>query len=107
MTEAIGHNSTHADGVEHVDTGHLRSFVERIERLESEKSAIAEDIREIYSELKGNGFDPKIVRKVVALRRMDRDKRIEEERLVELYLDALGELADTPLGQSAIARTRR
>jgi uncharacterized protein (UPF0335 family) len=76
---------------EPVDGGHLRAFVERVERLEEEKRAIADDIKEVYAEAKGNGFDVKIMRKVVSLRRMDRDKRIEEETILDLYLSALGE----------------
>ena len=75
-----------------VDGGHLRAFIERIERLEEEKRTLAEDIKEVYAEAKGNGFDVKIMRKVISLRRMDRDKRIEEETILELYLSALGEL---------------
>ena len=81
-----------SDSVEHVDGGHLRAFIERIERLEEEKRTLAEDIKEVYAEAKGNGFDVKIMRKVISLRRMDRDKRIEEETILELYLSALGEL---------------
>jgi uncharacterized protein (UPF0335 family) len=80
-----GHNS----GV--VDAGHLRSFVERVEHLHSERQAISEDISEVYKECKATGFDAKIIKKVVALRRMDRDKRIEEETILDLYLSALGE----------------
>ena len=75
-----------------VDGGHLRAFIERIERLEEEKRTLADDIKEVYAEAKGNGFDVKIMRKVVSLRRMDRDKRIEEETILDLYLSALGEL---------------
>jgi uncharacterized protein (UPF0335 family) len=75
-----------------VDGGHLRAFIERIERLEEEKRATMEDIKEVYAEAKGNGFDVKIMRKVISLRRMDRDKRVEEETVLELYLQALGEL---------------
>ncbi len=75
-----------------VDTGHLKAFIERVERLEEEKRAIADDIKEVYAEAKGNGFDARIMRKVVSLRRMDRDKRIEEETILDLYLSALGEL---------------
>ena len=75
-----------------VDTGHLKAFIERIERLEEEKRAIADDIKEVYAEAKGNGFDARIMRKVISLRRMDRDKRIEEETILDLYLSALGEL---------------
>ena len=75
-----------------VDGGHLRAFIERIERLEEEKRTLADDIKEVYAEAKGNGFDVRIMRKVVSLRRMDRDKRIEEETILDLYLSALGEL---------------
>ncbi len=78
-------------GSDHVDGGHLRAFVERIERLEEEKKAIADDIKEVYAEAKGNGFDVKVMRKVISLRKMDRDKRIEEETILDLYLSALGD----------------
>jgi uncharacterized protein (UPF0335 family) len=80
-----------SDSVEHVDGGHLRAFIERIERLEEEKKAIADDIKEVYAEAKGNGFDVKVMRKVISLRKMDRDKRIEEETILDLYLAALGD----------------
>jgi uncharacterized protein (UPF0335 family) len=75
-----------------VDGGHLRAFIERIERLEEEKRTIADDIKEVYAEAKGNGFDAKIMRKIVSIRRMDREKRIEEETILDLYMQALGEL---------------
>ncbi|MDB5593404.1 MAG: hypothetical protein JWM36_365 [Hyphomicrobiales bacterium] len=75
-----------------VDAGHLRAFLERIERLEEEKRAIADDIKEVYAEAKGTGYDVKIMRKIVSIRRMDRDKRREEEEILELYLAALGEV---------------
>lgn len=68
----------------------LRSFVERIERLEAEKRAIDDDIKEIYSEAKGNGFEPKILRRVVALRKLSADERQEQDALLEIYRDALG-----------------
>lgn len=68
----------------------LRSFVERIERMEEEKSAIAEDIKEIYAEAKGNGFDTKILRKIVTIRKMDANERAEQIALLELYMSALG-----------------
>lgn len=67
----------------------LRSFVERIERLEEEKAAIAADIKEVYAELKGTGFDPKIVRMVIKLRKMDDQVRQEQEFLLDTYLHAL------------------
>jgi uncharacterized protein (UPF0335 family) len=75
---------------EEVNAGHLKAFIERIERLEEEKKAIADDIKDVYAEAKGNGFDVKIIRKIVSLRKQDRDKRIEEETILELYLAALG-----------------
>ena len=80
----IGHNNGE------VNSDHLRAFIERIERLEEEKRAIADDIKEVYAEAKGNGFDAKIMRKIVASRRQDREKRKEEEGLLEIYMSALG-----------------
>jgi uncharacterized protein (UPF0335 family) len=81
----------------------LQAVVERIEKLEEEKAVIAEDIKEVYSEAKGNGFDPKIIKKIIALRKQDAKKRAEEQALLAVYMDALGMLAGTPLGQSAVA----
>ena len=68
---------------------HLRSFIERIERLEEEKAALAADIREVYAEAKGTGFEPKVMRQVIRLRKMDRDERQEQEQLFDLYMLAL------------------
>ena len=68
----------------------LRSFIDRIERLEEEKAALAADIREVYAEAKGNGFDTKVMRQVLKLRKMDQDDRQEQEHLLDLYLRALG-----------------
>ena len=73
-----------------VDAGHLRAFIERVEKLEDEKRAISEDIKDVYTEAKGTGFDAKIIRKIVALRKKDRDQRREEEEILDLYLNALG-----------------
>lgn len=73
-----------------VDGGHLKAFIERIERLEEEKRTIGDDIKEVYGEAKGTGFDPKIMRKIVSLRRQDKSKRQEEEEILDLYLSALG-----------------
>lgn len=67
----------------------LRAFVERIERLEEEKAALSADIREVYSEAKGSGFDIKIIRKVVALRKLDQSERQEQEELLDVYRRAL------------------
>jgi uncharacterized protein (UPF0335 family) len=73
-----------------VDAGHLLAFIERIEKLEEEKRAIADDIKDVYAEAKGTGFDPKVMRKIVSLRRQDKSKRQEEEEILGLYLSALG-----------------
>jgi uncharacterized protein (UPF0335 family) len=68
----------------------LRSFIERIERLEEEKAALSADIREVYAEAKGTGFDPKIMRQIVRLRKMESADRQEEELLLDTYKAALG-----------------
>ena len=68
----------------------LRSFIERIERLEEERATIAVDIREVYAEAKANGFDPKIMRQVVKLRKMESGDRREQEAMLEIYKEALG-----------------
>lgn len=78
----IGHNSGFA-------AKQLFSIVERVERLEEEKKALADDIREVYSEAKTNGFDAAIIRKCIRLRAMDGDKRREMESMMELYMAAL------------------
>ncbi|SFG65436.1 Uncharacterized conserved protein, UPF0335 family [Methylobacterium gossipiicola] len=82
----------------------LKSFIERIERLEEEKAGLASDIKDVYAEAKGTGFDVKTIRKIVRLRKMDHAKRQEEEAVLELYMMALGMLGDTPLGRSAVER---
>lgn len=68
----------------------LRSFIERVERLEEEKKTIADDIRDVFGEAKANGFDVKILKKVIALRKQDSDQRAEEEAVLNMYLSALG-----------------
>ncbi len=68
----------------------LRSFIERIERLEEEKAALAADIREVYAEAKGTGFEPKTMRQIVRLRKLDSADRQEQETLLDLYKSALG-----------------
>ncbi len=80
------------EGAASIAHGQLRSIVERIERLEEEKAAIAADIKEVYAEAKGNGFDTKILRKVVRLRKVDTAERQEEEALMDVYMAALGML---------------
>lgn len=81
MAEA-GHNSVAAD--------QLRTIVERIERLEEDKKAVVEDIKQLYMEAKGNGYDSKALHKIVALRAMDEDKRKEAQAMLDLYAHALG-----------------
>ena len=73
-----------------LDGGHLKSFIERIERLEEEKKAIADDIKDVYAEAKGQGYDVKIMRKIISIRKQDAHKRREEEEILDLYLSALG-----------------
>ncbi len=68
----------------------LRSLIERIERLEEEKAALAEDIKEVYAEAKGNGFDIKVMRQIIRLRKMDSNDRSEMEAILETYMAALG-----------------
>ena len=70
--------------------GQLRSLVERIERLEEEKKTIAADIKEVYAEAKGNGFDTKVLRKVISLRKKEASEREEEQSMLDLYMQALG-----------------
>ena len=69
----------------------LRTFIERIERLEEDKANIANDTREVYAEAKGEGYDTKVMRKLIALRKKDPHQRREEDELLELYLAAIGE----------------
>ena len=69
---------------------HLRSYIDRIERLEEEKAGLASDIRDIYAEAKGNGFDARTMRRIVSLRKLDQTERNEQEALLDLYRRALG-----------------
>jgi uncharacterized protein (UPF0335 family) len=87
-----GHNSGDPDVLTATAQGRLKSFVERVERLEEEKAATMADLKEVYAEAKGEGFDSKIMRKVVRLRKQDKAKRQEEEALIDLYLSAIGGL---------------
>ena len=73
-----------------VAAGQLRAFIERIERLEEEKKTIADDIKEVYAEMKGTGFDTKAVRSIIRLRKQDQAERQEAEAILDLYKAALG-----------------
>ena len=79
-----------AFNTESVAADQLKSFIERIERLEEEKAALAGDIKEVFLEAKGNGFDTKAMRKILSLRKKDHAERQEEEAILELYMQALG-----------------
>lgn len=87
-----------------MESAQLRSFVERIENLQAEKQALADDIKDVYAEAKGSGYDPKVLREVIRIRKQDRSKRAEFEAVLELYREALGDLNGTPLGQAAMQR---
>lgn len=73
-----------------IAVGQLRAFIERIERLEEEKKTVADDIKDVYGELKGSGFDSKTVRAIIRLRKKEDHERQEEEAMLQLYMDALG-----------------
>lgn len=80
----------------------LKSFIERIERLEEEKKTIADDIKDVFAEAKGTGFDVKALRAILRMRKQDADQRAEHEAIVDLYMQALGMIPfeRTPLGQT-------
>jgi uncharacterized protein (UPF0335 family) len=82
----------HSDVLNATAQAQLKSIVERIERLEQEKAEVAEQIKEVFAEAKGNGYDVKTLRKVVRIRKQDRAKRQEEEAILDLYLSAIGEI---------------
>ena len=72
--------------------GRLRTVIERLERLEEDKAAVMADMKEVFAEAKGEGYDVKILRKVVRIRKQDKAKRQEEEAILDLYLSAIGEI---------------
>lgn len=92
MTATVGHNSKRRVGGLAADQ--LRSIVERIERLEEEKASIAADIRDVFAEAKGNGFDVKALRTILKLRKLDAAERDEQEHMVDTYRRALGMLPE-------------
>ena len=91
----------------HNQDDRLRLLIERVERLEEEKKGIADDIRDVYAEAKAVGYDVKIVKQLVRLRKMKPDDRAEMEALLDTYKAALGMLYDLPLGQAAIEREKK
>lgn len=102
--KATGSSSDQVSAAEGVAADELRQFIERIERLEEEKAGVAGDIKEVYAEAKGRGFDTKTMRRIISIRKKDHSERLEEEAILELYLQALGMLADTRLGRAAVSR---
>lgn len=87
MTEQINAFTPEETGI---PASELRSFIERIERLNSEKAAIGDDIKDVFAELKSRGYDAKAVRAVLKLRKLDPDERAESEAILDLYLSTLG-----------------
>lgn len=90
-----GHNSGDAHGIAR---DHLRAFVERIERLDEEAKALNDDRKDVYGEAKGMGFDTKILKRLIAIRRQDKDERLEQEAILDTYMQALG-MIDLPPGE--------
>lgn len=88
--EAFGRKETGEETVHGIARNQLRAFIERIERLEEEKKTLVDDIKDVYGEAKGMGFDTKILRKVISLRKQDQDERMEQEAILDTYLQALG-----------------
>ncbi len=88
--DLYGHNS--GDVLNSTAQGQLKSIIDRVERLEVEKAEVAEQVKEVMQEAKSNGFDTKIIRKVIRIRKLDRAKRQEEDALMDLYLHAIGEI---------------
>jgi uncharacterized protein (UPF0335 family) len=90
MADDVASSISSDDVITGAAQARLRTIIERIERLEEDKAAIMADMKEVYDEAKGEGYDVKILRKVVRLRKQDKVKRDEEEALLELYLSAIG-----------------
>jgi len=86
----IGHNSGEGMGGGHVAADELRLLIERAERLEEEKKGIQDDIKDVMSEAKSRGYDPKAMRKIIAIRKKKREEYQEEEAVLETYMQALG-----------------
>ncbi len=104
MTARLNQTESHLSEAPKPDSTaeRLKSFVERIERLNEDRKGVSDDIKDVFAECKGHGFDLQIIRQVLRLRKMDANDRQEQEALLETYLSALGM---TPLEQAAAART--
>lgn len=86
-----------SDGSNGIAGDQIRAIIERVKRLEEEKRTIAEDVKEVYAEAKGNGLDAKVIRKIVSLRRKQLEARREEAAVMSLYLEAIGMQGELPL----------
>jgi hypothetical protein len=89
-----------------MNNNQLVSIIDRIEKLEDDRALLAVDIKDVLAEAKSNGFDVKIIRKVLAIRKKDAEERDIEQTMIDSYMAALGMLSDTPLGQAAISRAK-
>lgn len=78
------------DEAQSVAADQLKTLIERIEKLEEEKKELSDDIKDVYGEAKATGFDVKVLRKIISIRKQDRDERMEQEAIMDLYLQALG-----------------
>jgi uncharacterized protein (UPF0335 family) len=97
-----GHNSKSPEiTIGNVAGGQLRSFVERVERLNKEKKSIADDIKEVFGEAKAMGYDTKTIRKVINIRKQDQNERMEQEAVLDTYLAVLGMLPNDDFGGDA------
>ncbi|WP_312687258.1 DUF2312 domain-containing protein [Brevundimonas nasdae] len=92
MTDTHLQNDPNPDVLNATAQGRLRTIVERLEHLEEEKQAVMTDMKEVFAEAKGEGYDVKILRKVIRIRKQDKAKRQEEDAILDLYMSALGEL---------------
>ena len=92
MSVAAVNDASNVVSITNAAKEHLRAFIERIEKLEEEKKAIADDIKDVFAEAKGNGYDVKALRAVLRIRKQDKDERMEQEAILETYLHALGML---------------
>jgi uncharacterized protein (UPF0335 family) len=93
MEPSIGHNSATESPATKFSKDQIKAIVERIERLEEEKKTISDDIRDVYLEAKGNGYDVKALRTIIRMRKQDANERAEQETILETYLQAMGMLA--------------
>ena len=92
--------SAEADVLTAAAQGRLKSFIERIERLEEDKAAVSNDMKEVFAEAKGEGFDVKVLKEILRLRKQDKDERDEQDSLLDLYMQAM-ESSEEPQRQAA------